>query len=91
MRQLNGETPDWQTEYSDFMARGIDTFRTFVNGWYDGTLQKIFFAPEINANLKRMICSALAGYVWDLDNPYVNNHDRKLSQLVRIIEATEVA
>ena len=90
-RQLNGETPNWQTEYSDFMSRGIDTFRTFVDAWYDGTLQKIFFAPEINANLKRMICSALAGYVWDLDNPFVNNHDRKLSQLVRIIESTEVA
>ena len=31
----------------------------------------------------------LAGYVWDLENPFVRNHGRKLSQLVRIIEATE--
>jgi len=88
VRQLNGEAVDWQAEYSDYMSRGIETFRTFVNAWYDGTLHKIFFAPEINANLKRMICSALAGYVWDLENPFVSNHDRKLSQLVRIIETT---
>ena len=91
IRQLNGETVDWQTEYSDFMSRGIDTFRTFVDAWYDEELHKIFFAPEINADLKRMICSTLAGYVWDLENPFVKNHGRKLSQLVRIIESTEVA
>ena len=91
IRQLNGDSVDWQTEYSDFMSRGIDTFRTFVDAWYDEELHKIFFAPEINANLKRMICSTLAGYVWDLDNPFVKNHGRKLSQLVRIIESTEVA
>ncbi|MDH3350161.1 MAG: tryptophan 7-halogenase [Gammaproteobacteria bacterium] len=89
IRQLNGNDVDWQTEYSDFMARGIDTFRTFVNAWYDETLHRIFFAPEINPNLKRMICSALAGYVWDTDNPFVGSHERKLSQLVRIIEASE--
>jgi flavin-dependent dehydrogenase len=89
IRQLAGNKVNWQTEYSDFMSRGIDTFRTFVNAWYDESLHKIFFAPEINANLKRMICSALAGYVWDLENPFVGNHDRKLLQLVRIIETTE--
>jgi flavin-dependent dehydrogenase len=91
IRQLNGEVVDWQTDYADFMARGIDTFRTFVNAWYDGTLHQVFFAEEINADLKRMVCSALAGYVWDLDNPFVSNHGRKLSQLIRIIESTKVA
>jgi len=91
IRQLRGEAVDWQSEYSDYMARGIDTFRTFVNAWYDESLHKIFFAPEINPQLKRMICSTLAGYVWDLDNPFVRNHGRKLSQLIRIIEATDDA
>ncbi len=89
--QLNGESVDWQSDYSNYMSRGIDTFRTFVNAWYDRTLHKVFFASEINHTLKRMICSALAGYVWDLENPFVNNHGRKLSQLIRIIEATEKA
>jgi flavin-dependent dehydrogenase len=89
IRQLNGETVDWQSDYADYMARGIDTFRTFVNAWYDGSLHKVFFAPESDMNLKRMICSALAGYVWDLENPFVGLHERKLSQLIRIIKAAE--
>ena len=91
IRQLNGETVDWQTEYADFMARGIDTFRTFVDAWYDESLHKVFFTKQFNPELKRMVCSTLAGYVWDLENPFVRNHGRKLSQLVRIIESTEVA
>jgi flavin-dependent dehydrogenase len=88
IRQLNGEKVDWQADYADYMSRGIDTFRTFVNAWYDGSLHKVFFASEINPTLKSMICSALAGYVWDLENPFVGRHERKLSQLIRIIEAT---
>jgi len=91
IRQLNGETVDWQADYADFMARGIDTFRTFVDAWYDESLHKVFFASQFNPVLKRMVCSTLAGYVWDLDNPFVRNHGRKLSQLIRIIESTEVA
>ena len=89
IRQLNGDAVDWQTDYADYMARGIDTFRTFVNAWYDGSLHKVFFSSGMDAPLKKMICSALAGYVWDLDNPFVGRHERKLSQLIRIIEATE--
>ena len=89
IRQLNGETVIWQNEYADFMIRGIDTFRTFVDAWYDCTLHKVFFASDVNENFKRMICSALAGYVWDLNNPFVKNHDRKLRQLVSLIETSE--
>jgi len=91
IRQLRGEDVDWQSEYADFMYIGIDTFRTFVNAWYDESLYKVFFAKTFNPELKRMVCSTLAGYVWDLDNPFVRNHGRKLSQLVRIIESSEVA
>jgi flavin-dependent dehydrogenase len=91
IRHLNGETVDWETDYSEFMYRGIDTFRTFVDAWYDETLYKVFFTKTFNAQLKRMVCSTLAGYVWDLENPFVKNHGRKLSQLIRIIESTEVA
>ena len=88
IRQLKGESVDWQTDYSEFMERGIDTFRTFVNAWYDQSLHKVFFAKKIDPKIKKMICSALAGYVWDTKNPFVSNHARKLSQIIRIIEAT---
>jgi len=89
IRELNGEVVDWQHDYADFMRRGIDTFRTFVNAWYDCTLHKIFFATNVNENFKSMICSALAGYVWDSSNPFVGNHDRKLKQLLSLVEATK--
>jgi flavin-dependent dehydrogenase len=89
IRQLGGETVDWQGDYADFMMRGIDTFRTFVNAWYDCTLHTIFFAENVNQEFKSMICSALAGYVWDLENPFVRNHDRKLQQLLSLVESGE--
>lgn len=85
VRQLNGEKVDWQKEYTDVMMQGVDTFRSYVMAWYDGTLQKIFFAEERNQEVIRQICSVLAGYVWDLENPYVKNHDTYLTRMVRLI------
>ncbi len=88
-RQLKGETVDWETEFSDYIKEGVDVFRSYVKAWYDGTLQKIFFAPSINPRIKNMICSVLAGYVWDKDNPYVKNHERSLNTLAKVIELEE--
>ena len=65
--------------------QGVDTFRSYVVAWYDGTLQKIFFAEERNQEVISQICSVLAGYVWDLDNPYVKNHATYLKRMVRLI------
>jgi hypothetical protein len=36
--------------------------------------------------MKKMICSVLAGYVWDLNNPFVRNHAVALKKLARTIE-----
>ena len=82
---LSGKQVDWQTEYTDYMMQGINTFRSYVSGWYDGTLHEIFFAKNINPTMKKQICSVLAGYVWDLDNPFVIKHDRSLKALAEII------
>ena len=49
---------------------GIETFRTFVTGWYDGSLQDVIFFPDKVPAIHRMICSVLAGYAWDPANPY---------------------
>ncbi|MCG7859814.1 pyridine nucleotide-disulfide oxidoreductase, partial [Flavihumibacter sediminis] len=38
IRKLKGEEVDWETEYMDHMMQGVNTFRTYVNSWYDGTL-----------------------------------------------------
>ena len=88
VRQLAGETVDWQTDYSDYMERGIDTFRSYVNGWYDGTFHEICFARPGNEQIKSMICGALAGYVWNLENPFVREHKRKLAQVLRLVRAS---
>jgi flavin-dependent dehydrogenase len=87
VRHLAGERVDWQRDYADTMARGVDTFRTFVNAWYDGTFHEICFARPENEQFKAMICAALAGYVWDLENPFVREHRRKLQQLLRIVRS----
>lgn len=86
IRQLQkGEQIDWKKEFVDPTMQGVDVFRTYVMGWYDGTLHDIFFAKEINEDFKRQICSVLAGYVWDTDNPFVKKHDRAVKSLAEVI------
>jgi len=90
IRTLNGETVDWNKEYMEQMMQGVNTFRSYVMGWYEGTLDTIFFADRQDLQIKKMICSVLAGYVWDLKNPYVKNHGTALQKLARTIELTEL-
>lgn len=84
-RTLKGENVDWETEYSEYIKRGVDVFRSFIMGWYDGTLQKIFFTKKENELMKKQICSVLAGYVWDLENPFVKQHARALKALADVL------
>ncbi len=90
-RHLRGETVDWQTEYADHVMQGINTFRAYVAGWYDGKLPTIFFAANKNPDIMRQICSVLAGYVWDRTNPYVAQADRALGVLVRVLNGRQQA
>ena len=85
IRKLKGETIDWQKEYTEPMMQGVDTFRSYVMAWYEGTLDTIFFADNQVPAIKSMICSVLAGYVWDTTNPYVKDHATALHKLAHII------
>lgn len=69
-RTFKGETVNWQTEFQESLMFGVETFRTFVSGWYDLSLQDVIFYPEKSWQIHKMICSVLAGYVWDPKNPY---------------------
>lgn len=81
-RQLKGNTVDWNTEFSEPLSRGVETFRSYVMAWYDGSLQTIIFNPPSGqTEIKRMITSVLAGYAWDEDNPFVRE-PRKYLELV---------
>jgi flavin-dependent dehydrogenase len=86
IRKLKGETIDWEKEFTEPMMQGVNTFRTYVNTWYDGTLDTIFFADDPDLQIKSQICSVLAGYVWDLNNPYVKFHHNALTKLASMIE-----
>ncbi|MGZ8186197.1 MAG: NAD(P)/FAD-dependent oxidoreductase [Methylobacter sp.] len=83
-RQFNNEAVDWNKEYAIPLQRGVNTFRVFVDAWYDGRFQDVIFHPKQQPEIKAMICSILAGYAWDENNPYVKNARARLDTLVEL-------
>jgi flavin-dependent dehydrogenase len=84
VRQFNNEEVDWQQEYAEPLQRGVNTFRVFVDAWYDGRFQDVIFHPRQQPEVKAMISSILAGYAWDENNPYVKNARSRLDTLVEL-------
>ncbi|WP_085631041.1 MULTISPECIES: NAD(P)/FAD-dependent oxidoreductase [unclassified Pseudomonas] len=80
-RQLQGETVDWHSEFAVPLKRGVDTFRAYVEGWYAGTFQDVIFHEHASPDIRRMICSILAGYAWDGRNPFVSEARRRLKTI----------
>lgn len=87
-RQLGGETVDWQADFAAPLKHGVDVFKTYVAAWYDGRFQDVIFHRTGQTEIKRMICSILAGYAWDKNNPYVAAAERRLSTLAEICAAS---
>lgn len=83
IRQLDGETVDWDAGFERPLRAGYSVFRGFVDAWYRGDLQKIFFAREQRQSVRRQLCSILAGYVWNTDNPYTHRTDNRLRALAQ--------
>ncbi len=83
-KQFNNENVDWEREYAIPLQRGVNTFRVFVDAWYDGRFQDVIFHPNQQPEIKAMICSILAGYAWDESNPYVKNAGVRLQTLVEL-------
>lgn len=84
-RQLNGEEINWEVEFTDYMKSGIAVFTTYVNEWYSGNLQTLFFHQPEDPDVKRKICAVLAGYVWDKENPFVKKHDNLIKNMAYLI------
>lgn len=84
-KQIKGETVDWGKEYEKHIMFGVDVFRSYVKTWYSGDLQKLFFHPEVNQDVRRKLCSVLAGYVWDKENPFVAKHDRAVQAIAHVL------
>ncbi len=89
-RELQNNAVDWQTEYVDYVMHGVEVFKNYVEAWYDGSLQDIFFSKRNNPEIRRQICSILAGYVWDYDNPCVKNSKRMIRNLAKIVRLDRV-
>jgi flavin-dependent dehydrogenase len=83
-RQLRGETIDWEAEFAEPLKLGVETFRGFVEGWYDGSLQEVIFYERQDPRIRRLICSILAGYAWDTTNPYVGKAKQRLHTLAQL-------
>lgn len=83
-RELSGEPVDWVAEYEQPLRRGIDVFRAYVDAWYDGRFRDIVFYPNPDEDIKAMVCSVLAGYAWDENNPYTQQLGRRLNTLAQI-------
>ncbi len=85
-RIIKGETVDLEKEYVEPVQHGVDVFTSYVNEWYSGNLQKLFFHKPENPEIKKQVCSVLAGYVWDDTNPFVKKHDRIVKSVAHLID-----
>lgn len=88
-QKIAGNQVDWQKDYEEVIKKGVNVFRSYVKGWYSGDLQTIFFAKEIQPQIKEQICSVLAGYVWDETNPFIKKHKTIISTLAKVVKMKE--
>jgi flavin-dependent dehydrogenase len=83
-KYLQGESVDFEEAYEQPLRAGVECFKTFVSAWYTGDFQDVIFYPEQDKKVKEMISSILAGYAWDVKNPYVAQSKRRLKVLVEL-------
>lgn len=84
IREARGERVSWEQDYARELKSGVDTFRAFVEAWYDGSLHDIIFFDGDNKGIRESICAILAGYAWDQSNPFVHNTPRRLQVLAEL-------
>ena len=89
VRQLEGEPVDWYRDYEQPLREGVDTFRVFVEAWYEGLFQDIIFFPGQVPSVRDMISSVLAGYAWDKTNPFVADPIRRMNALAQFCRPEE--
>ena len=85
-RIIKGENVDLEKEYVEPVQYGVDVFTSYVNEWYTGNLQKLFFHKPENPEIKEKICSILAGYVWDKTNPFITKHNHIVKSVAHLID-----
>ncbi|MBE7636513.1 FAD-dependent oxidoreductase [Sneathiella sp. P13V-1] len=85
LKELEGQSPDWENDFSKPLKKGVDVFRVFVQSWYEGGLQDIILnRPEEKTDIELMMVSILSGYAWSEDSPLVQNPTRILRLLEKM-------
>ncbi len=85
VRQLQGGAVDWEREFTEPLMLGVDTFQGYVETWYEGALQEIMLSDRRPPRVYELLCSVLAGYAWDTENPYVGHSGRRLRALAQTL------
>jgi len=86
-QQLAGKNVDWSLDYAEKLKAGVNTFRSFVDAWYDGRFQDIIFHDKHDDTVRDMLSAILAGYAWDQKNPYVAKSERRLNVLAEVCQS----
>lgn len=87
-RQLKGEPADWEHDFAEELEVGVEAFRSCVNAWYDGSLQRLIFSSRRGDNdVTRHLTAILAGYAWDRRNPFVRKPGRFIKVIDRLISS----
>jgi flavin-dependent dehydrogenase len=89
LRELNGETVDWEAEFTAPLMVGVDTFQGYVETWYEGALQTLMLSERRPPRVYESLCSVLAGYAWDTGNPFVGKPGRRIRALAQSLKAEE--
>ncbi|ABQ04143.1 NAD(P)/FAD-dependent oxidoreductase [Flavobacterium johnsoniae] len=85
LKESQGIPVDWEVEFTQYMKRGIAVFTTYVQEWYTGNLQTLFFHQPENPDVKEKICAVLAGYVWNEENSFVKKHDHVIANMAYLL------
>ncbi|GAA4360616.1 NAD(P)/FAD-dependent oxidoreductase [Kangiella marina] len=81
IKQFNQQAVCWNKDFAEPLRQGVNTFKAFVDSWYQQQLQDIIQFQDAPDNIRQMICSVLAGYAWDDNNPFVVEPKRRLNVL----------
>ncbi|TDR30736.1 NAD(P)/FAD-dependent oxidoreductase [Hydromonas duriensis] len=85
IQEREGNPVDWNEDFEQPLRLGVDVFRTYVEAWYEGKFQDIVFSKRQQTDIRNMLSSILAGYAWDVDNPFVYQSKRRLMALHELL------
>ena len=82
---VQGQSVDWESEYAEYLNGGVEAFRIYVEAWYEGGLQNIFYSNIKDDTIKAQVTSILAGHVWGTDNPMILKSAQMIDSLKKLV------